>query len=338
MKLYFLILIFMLLMSSFVLGVDHKFEVNIPIIQSVVKSGEIVNNSLNIFNGKTEQDFKIKVFSEDKFISVNNDKFSLGDGGDYTLNVILNARNLKEGVYVGKVVIVGQDKSLILPVILEIESPEVKVDISSEISPKFSEVVSGGELKTEVNVYNLKSSTGNVLLNYFISNLDGSVILSESQNLVVGNQIQITKTFDIPENLSEGDYLFYIIASNEGSIGTSASLFSVSKKISLSPVQKTNKNYFFFIFSSIIIVLIVSFLFLNYYWNQRVVNTAKNWNKKLVDIKKIKFGETAKEIRNLEYKNKLLKKAYDKKYIKKDSYLESKRRIDEVIKKLKKRL
>jgi len=336
MKAYFFSLVFFLLVSPFVAGGD--FEVSIPVVKSIVKQGEIIKHSVNILNLDEGQEFNVNVASGVGFISIEDGLFILNEEESGLFNVVLDARDLNEGVYVGKVSISDQEESQNLPVIFEVESAEINIDVSSEISPRFSRVVKGDKLEVDVNIYNFRSSTGEVSLSYLIRNLAGNIIVSEDQDLIVANQIQITKIFEIPEDLDVGDYLFSIVATSDGSIGTSAALFGVSEEIALIQGNEKNKDYFFFVFSSIIVLLIASFLFFNYYWNKRVVDTAKHWNQKLVDVRKVKLGTEAKEIHKLEYKKKLLEKAYEKGYVKNVSYLEGRKRINEAIRKLKKRL
>ena len=77
---------------------------------------------------------------------------------------------------------------------------------------------------------------------------------------------------------------------------------------------------------------------LSSYWNKRVVSQAADWKKRVLEIKRIKFSDTAKEIRKLEHQKNLLERAYEKGNIKKISYEEGKKHINELIRKLKKRL
>ena len=61
-------------------------------------------------------------------------------------------------------------------------------------------------------------------------------------------------------------------------------------------------------------------------------------NKKLIDIKKIRFSDIARAINKLEYQKNILELAYKKGYIRKKSYEDGKMKVNNLIKGLKKRL
>ena len=99
----------------------------------------------------------------------------------------------------------------------------------------------------------------------------------------------------------------------------------------------------------IILILIVAFLTFNYFWNKRIKTNARQWReklktetrefeKKLSNVKKIKFSDINKEIGKLQYQKSLLENARQKNYITEKSYRNGTRKIEELIKKLKKRL
>jgi len=334
----FLAFIILSLGSICASALEKDFEVNALVIKSVINEGESVSNPVKIINHDKGQKFDINYFSEDNFISAEPDIFLIGANEERTFNVIFNSNDYPAGVYSGEIVVRGEKDSISIPVILEIETLSIDFDVSPEIAPSYSEVLPGGKFAVNIKVYNLKLESKEVSLHYAIKDREGNIILSESQDFDVLDEVQITKTFLLPEEIEPGNYVFSILAigKNSGFVGTSSVLFDVA--LSLSPLAGRPSGYYLNLALVIIFVLIVSFLVINYYWNKRLVSSAKEWNQKLVDIKKIKFSDVGKEIRKLEYKKSLLEIAYKKGYIKKDSYEEGKRRVDLLIKKLKKRL
>ena len=334
----FLAFILLSLGSICASALEKDFEVNALVIKSVINEGESLSNPVKIINHGKEQKFNIDYFSENNFIFVEPESFLIGANEEKMFNAIFNSKDYPAGVYFGEIAVKGEKDSISIPAILEIETPSIDFDVSPEIAPSYSQVLPGGEFAANIKIYNMKLESKEVSLHYAIKNREGNIILSESQDLDVLDEVQITKTFLLPEEIEPGNYVFSILAigKNSGSVGTSSALFDVA--LSLSPLAGRPFSYYLDLALVIIFVLIVSFLVINYYWNKRLVSSVKEWNQKIVDIKKIKFSDIGKEIRKLEYKKSLLEIAYKKRYIKKDSYEEGKRRVDLLIKKLKKRL
>lgn len=317
---------------------EKDFEVNALVIKSVINEGESVSNLVKIINYNKEQKFNIDYFSENNLIFVEPDIFLIRANEEKMFNVIFNSKDYPPGVYSGEIVVRGEKDSISIPTILEIETPSIDFDVLPEIAPSYSEVLPGGKFAVDIKVYNLKLGSKEVSLYYTIKDRKGDIILSESQDLDVLDDVQITKTFLLPEKIEPGNYVFSILAigKNSGSVGTSSVLFDVA--LSLSPIAGRPSGYYLDLALAVIFVLIVSFLIINYYWNKRLVGNAVECNKRIIDIRKVKSGDISREIKKFEYKKSLLEIAYKKGYIKKEAYKEGKRRVDLLIEKLKKRM
>ena len=341
----YLVLIFLLIIMISSLGsvFSHvDFEASSPIIKSVVKEGESVSVPISIINHGKRQEFNIEHFSETDFIYIENKALLLGREQGGAFNIVLNSNDYSPNVYVGETVVRAmnhEDNYIMIPVIFEIETHSLNFDISSEIDSKLSELSPGGKLNVEIKVYNLGSESGDVSLHYEVKDIKGKLIISEDQELNVNNQAEISKTFLIPNDLEFRNYVFSVSANdkNSNSVGTSSSLFSISKQVLESPEDSSLGNYLV-IALIIIFILIISFLFINYYWDRRVKVEAKEWKKRLVDVKKVKFSDIGIQIRKLEYQKRLLDEAHNKGYITRNSYLEGREKLNSLILKLKKRL
>jgi hypothetical protein len=81
--------------------------------------------------------------------------------------------------------------------------------------------------------------------------------------LVVKDQVLITKTFDLPKNLAEGDYILSVTLRYKNSVGTSSAFFRVETKKTgaLSAFLNSNSTYFA-TFLLVIFVLLFSLLYL----------------------------------------------------------------------------
>ncbi len=315
------------------------FELNTLLIKSVVKEGESLNYPISIMNNRDKQSFNVNFLSNKDFAYIHNENFEIGknDGGDFVL--AFNVSDYSPGVYLGEIIVSGEENSVKIPVILEIESNSFKADVVAKFPSAFSKFSPGENFVVDLDVYNLASGRGDFLLNFSISNFRGENILSESQELNVNNYIQIRKTFLLPQEIESGDYVFFVSVTDleSNSIGLSSLLFTVSSDLLLGPDYVAN-NYYLYFSLFLILILIVAFFVVSHYWNRRLIVSSNQWRKQVSDIKKNNFGNFKIQIRKLEYQKSLLDKAYNYNFIKKPSYEEGKKRINELIKRLKKRL
>jgi hypothetical protein len=333
---YLLFFVLILFLISGVVGKEVDFELEVGLIKSSVEPGSSASDEIVINNLGDSQTFFVE-YNED-FISIEDEELTLGEGETGSFEVFLDSLDYDLGVYLGEIVVVGESEEIIVPVILEVQTPFPLFDVSVEVPPGFVTAVSGGEFIVDVNVYKLKGETDEVELNYYVSDTKGNVIFSEIQNLNVDKQARVTKTIPIPSE-AVGNYVFFVSVTDgdEISTGTGSLLFLILP--TLSPDRSVEKaNFNSLIAFGVIVVLIVAFVLFNHYWNRSLVDNARNWNRKLVDIKKVKFSDTAREIRKLNRQKSALELAYGKGYIKRKSYDEGRKKINELIERLKKRL
>lgn len=333
---YVLVFFMLVFCLGVVMALDSgpkSFEVSSTIVKSVIKMGESVGVPISVLNNRVQQGFNVEYYSKDDFFYVDKSSLLIGSNEGGTFNVIFNSRDFGAGVYVGNIVVSNVRESVLIPVVLEVETRFANFDVSSEVSLKSSELSPGGGLELDLKLYNFGSESGDVVLEYKIVDIEGRVILKDEQELNVKNQAQINREFLIPSDAEFGSYVFMVSAvdKNTGSVGTHSLLFNLVEPVLFGPIEKDVQNFYLGVAFSIIAFLIVTFLFFDYYWNKRLINNATEWKKRLVDVKKVKFGNIGKEIRSLEYQRSLLEKAHDKGYVKNASYLEGKKKLNGLI-------
>ncbi len=328
----FVMLVFML--SSFV-GAS-EFELSSLSIKSSIHSGESVTFPVTLLNTGGDDIFFITYYSEGNFIDEGIRDIFLEGGEEKTFDVVLSSQNLTEGVYTGEINVSSSDKSYILPVIFEVESQSVYFDAITEIAPRFARVPSGDEFEVKIKILNLNLREGDVHLLFEVKDFEGKILFSEEQDLFVKTQAEVKKSFVIPNNAGKGEYIAYALVSDKatGFIGTSSSEFLITDK-AFYELYGSSITLFAII---ILFVLMVSFVIVNYYWKRRLIISSKNWRKKIGNIKDVDYQGINKRINKLEYQKSLLKEAFDKGYIKSQTYRSDLKDINALIKKLKKRL
>lgn len=313
------------------------FVINPEIIKTSIKENEKTSYEISLANNYDEQrEFLINLNPKKSFLSLDKEKIYLQKSETGIFNVFFDSNGLGTGIFVGNILVNSEQDSKRILFILESESEKPNFDVVIDISPEFSELSYGEEFSANVKVYNLRAKEDEVYLKYFILNAEGNQVFSEEFRTEVTSQAEFTKILDLPSELDEGEYVFAVYAVSGGTTGLSSKIFTLSDEVKLSPESGKSKylNFAFFI----IIVLIVAFLILNHYWEKNLKTTAKEWNSRIEEIRKYKFGDVGKKIQKLNYQERLLEQAYNRGYVKKASYEAGKRKIHILLSDLRKRL
>ena len=232
------------------------FRVNTILLKSVIKQGEKVISELKITNLKdSEQEFQIDVEVIDELVSLSEENFMLEGGEEKVVYAVFEDANLKyePGVYVGKIIIKTNSTETEIPVILEIQTMKVLFVANLDVSPKYKEIIQGEKFVADIKFFSLDSLKLNqVEMIYFIKNFDGDVIISESENIVIGSESVISKTIILPEDIQLGDYTFIAITKHMDFVSTSSYLFSIKEK----------DDFFIYNIPNVNLMAIVIFVFL----------------------------------------------------------------------------
>ncbi len=321
--------------SSF--AAAESFTVDTPTFEVSEVKEAIVSLSVeikNLLNGN--QEFSISVISNEEFIFIDDSKLILNAGEKGSFTVILDTRNLNLGVHTGKVVIESDEKKEI-PVVFEVESDNKKFDLAIDIPQNYQNILPGGTLRFELSIYNFGYFVREEInVETRILDSEGNVLFFEESTIINGRNVRLTKEIDgVPDEI--GEYFLAVSVSppkDPNNVGTAATGFSISPALSPPAVKKE----YLPVFLILIGVLVAGFFVFNHLWNKRLVDNASYWNKKVYDLKKIKFSDTAQTIGKLQHQRSLLTLAYQKRYIKKDSYDNGAGKIDRLLMQLKKRL
>ncbi len=171
-----------------------------------------------------------------KGVSLGETDFVLKKGEQKQVSVKFDSGGLKPGVYVGSVRVVNEKDISNIPIIFEVESKDIFFDINLDIPPQYTSVEPGGKFIAQLKVFDLTSGgttpglgATNVKMNYFFYSLDGKVLSSEDENVVVDQSTRITKTMSLPADVSPGDYVFVSSAGYKSSLGVASQIITVTK-------------------------------------------------------------------------------------------------------------
>ncbi len=209
-------------------GEIKDFELDTLFMKVAInEEGSSVNNIKIINTDYKPQSFSVKVNELEDFISLEEEEFELGPQEEYTIKLVINGKDKEPGVYLGELEI-SSDTTKKVPIILEIQSKEVLFDGNVNIYPQGKDFVPGEKLNAEIKIFDLAGiGKDNIKLIYFIKSFDGRTIASESEDLVVDEKLDYSKTLDLPKSIRLGDYVLIVIIKYDGSVGTSSQFFKV---------------------------------------------------------------------------------------------------------------
>ena len=215
------------------------FEVDQILIKVLVKADEYIEKQLRVMNvDDTDKTIAVDVSGLFDVVDVLDKEFTIKPG--QTKIVRLNFSSFDEelgleqapGVYIGKVSVKTDSYQKQVPVVIEIESKNVLFDMNLNPVARDRKVLQGSGTTFEIRVFNLQSiDSFNIDLEFFVKDINGNTIISESESVVVQTQASFFKTLKIPEKLKTGNYVFVAQASFGDSIGTASYMFYVGEAI-----------------------------------------------------------------------------------------------------------
>ena len=214
---------------------EPNFSVDQILLKVLVRSKEYTSRQIRVMNIDT-QPISISIKSEGLFdiLSIDSKEFSIKPGQTKIVNLnfssFIKSQSIEQepGVYIGKLVMGSEKSSREIPIIIEIETKNVLFDTNLNPVALDRRVKQGEQTTIEVRLFNLESVDAvNVDMEYFVKDMDGNTIITESETAVVKTQASFYKTITVPKNLKPGSYVFAANALFGNSIGTSSYVFEV---------------------------------------------------------------------------------------------------------------
>lgn len=312
---------------------DVQFESS-SIIKVSIKEGEVINQPIVFFNSGQSRKFNFNRIDNFGFFEVGEKELIVEKDNFASVDVFLGNSNLKKGIYFGKIDIIESDDFFSIPVLLIVNSKAKLFGSSIRISQ--NSLVVSDSLNTDITFFNLKSILPSAFIEYKIVDLEGNIILEQSEILEIKREVTISKEFKIPDNAEEGAKYLIVSIKQGDSFYLSSETFDISKKSRTQPIVE--KDFSSLISLGVVVFLLFSVIVISYFWNRRILIEAKDWRKQINKVKKTKFGDSAKYLRKLIHQKNILERAYGLKYISKKSYVEGTKEINLLIKKTKKKL
>jgi len=207
-----------------------QFDVDNVLFRLTIKQGESLTRDLKIINTNSKK-ITFKISKSVGLVSINETEFSLDSGESKSLQIEFQSQTKGPGVYLDEILISGNNKELIVPIILEIESSDVLFDSNINVAPEYAEIYIGKSLVVENKIFNLELiGLKEITVSYFIKDFKEKTIFSEQEKMVVESQTFNTKTLSIPEEIETGNYILIVLVEYSDSVGVSTYFFKIGRK------------------------------------------------------------------------------------------------------------
>ncbi|MBX4195958.1 Ig-like domain repeat protein [Candidatus Pacearchaeota archaeon] len=220
-----------------------SFSLDRDVLNVKLKQGETTREPITITNtGGDNQQFTITIQSLSSFIILTEESFSLAPGESKTIYAdFFASEKEKADIHAGRIVVQGIEAKPI-NVIFEVQEKIALFDIRSEIqdSTLSRSLFSGQQLTAKIYMINIGDADKrvDVTLEYFIKDFAGNEIKLQEETLGVYGTLDVTRSFSLPHDLKEGDYLLSVKLTYGGSTAISADRFSIEKENSLASFLK----------------------------------------------------------------------------------------------------
>ncbi|MBI2541339.1 hypothetical protein HYV80_01340 [Candidatus Woesearchaeota archaeon] len=215
---------------------EPDFDMDQILLKVLIKHREFIEKQLRVmYTGTDSVSINVAALGLEDIIKIDSPDFTLKPGQTKIIAISFSSFMLEHGIeqqpgiYVGKLAVSSQKALREIPVVAEIETKNVLFDMNLNPVAIERRIKQGAETTIEVKLFNLESiESANIDVEYFVKDMNGNTILTESETVVVKTQASFFKTISIPKNLKPGFYVFAGQVKFGNSVGTASYLFEVT--------------------------------------------------------------------------------------------------------------
>jgi len=334
----FLLLIFLILPIAVY---AEEIEVNPLLIKTSTKTNVAAEDFVKIKNLGFNTAL-VKITTQDPTFKLSSYGFGLLPEEETTLNFGFSSGST--GVFTNKFFIRSEDTTIVLPVVVEVESHNARFDSTLETLDAKRVFYPGDELAFSFTVFDLLEFVEtNIGLEYSIINMENVLDYHEEDATNVKFQKTLTKKIQLSKDITPGMYVLVVSSKHKGAVAFSTLLFNIVEKplvieefdiktFCLGLVTGClNRSICIIVVLSIILILIAIFSI----YIVEVIKLSKLPKKKIE--RALKHEEKKKESLNLS--KKVLKEAKEMKEAREKEKQEEKNRkqiVEEMLKKQRK--
>ena len=196
-----------------------------------VRQGEIKTREILVTNdGSSSLNFEVVSSGFEGLIVLDEYRnVVLSPGESKTLYIDISVgENVSVDNYFGKLFFRGKDVAKEVLLSIFVESMFGLFDVEVEIVQGGEILFPGDYFVAEVDIVNLgEPKRRQVVISYFLKSDDDEVLFLEEEVGIIDTQLVLPKTFRIPEEFVDGDYVLYVNVEHEGRVTGGSDWFEV---------------------------------------------------------------------------------------------------------------
>ena len=326
----------------------YGFTVGDSLVKARVRQSQTFEKKISV---KNDWGGELPITLEYPFgiMQVSPEEFALGKDEEHLITLLLNPYNATPEIYTETLTLNSKEgkTSLIkaIPILLEVTSDEVLLDISLDLRKK--SLLPGETLEALVSIFNPRSvPLQNVSLHYALQNFQNQKVFEAEEAVSFQEQLSLTKTIPLPANLPAGEYALTVRVVHEGTVATAAEQFTL---LSIAPAKPSelftaflaSKPFFLvalpFLIVAVLIILIVLLLFNKRIKRVKILKSSpppevKTIVKRIVVQQKLPTRLPA-HLEELKKKLSLVEEGFKRGYISREAYEKTKEKIEKLLNK-----
>jgi len=214
-------------------GAQVIFTIDKSQISIKLSPGQVKTENITITNtGKSQISIQINNTIPD-FVVRSEAAIVLGPGESETVPVYVIARvDTVPDLYLGKLIVSSGSVKKEVLISVEVESKGVLLDVSTEILNNKKQVLPDQQLIAEIKLFNLGGEgRKDIDLEYLIKDYNGHEFVNTTESLAIETQINFIRRINLPQEIPQGQYIFYVRATYEGKIASASDNFEIVTSI-----------------------------------------------------------------------------------------------------------
>lgn len=262
-----------------------NFNVSPETLKYFLKTGQEKEKTISIEN-KGNESIEVEIKESAGYIGVDSRYITVPPYSVKQITILVNSRNENPGIYSSIITLSAGGVEKKVTLLIEIEDASSSLDVIVDVSEEDKVVVNPKNISASLVIYDLGgSSKMDVLIDYYIQDINGNIILHDSEQRKLNSGENIGKVVSLGEGLPVGDYVLSVKATYNGETAFSGSIFRIAESEELEEdniyedIVKSMGQSMIFIYIALGVVA-VFLLFFCYYQNRIIIMIL--WTRHLV--------------------------------------------------------
>lgn len=203
------------------------FNVSPETLKYFLKTGQEKEKTIIIEN-KGNESIIVQLRESAGYIGVSEKSITISAYSEKQITILVSAMNEDPGIYSSQITLTSSYMTKEVTLLIEIEEADSSFDVIVDVFEEDKIVVAPKNISANLIIYDLEGSKElNVIIDYFIQDLEGNIIVHESEYKTINSGENLYKNINLPEELSVGDYVLSVKTTYNNETAFSGSIFKV---------------------------------------------------------------------------------------------------------------